>query len=141
MTETTETGVITPVIITCSGAVHSKPRLVRRRESQTPLEECEFVLKFREDVYPDHEIPNVANESVVRKYEDKILSLFSVEGIYTDKDGVIRQFEKPDNRIWWIEVRAISTKQLKTIPFPPERESFEGPIIEGEVVPTEPIQE
>lgn len=138
-----ETDVITPVIITCSGTVYSKPRLVRRRESQGSREECEFVLKFREDIYPGQDLPNVDNEFVVRKYESKVLSLFSVEGFYTDKDGVIQQFEKPDNLIWWIEVKAISTKQLKTIPVPPGFEPPNGPTIEGELLNTrtEHIQE
>lgn len=140
MPETSAQKVITPVVITCTGTVSSKPRLVRRRERQTPYVECEFVFKFRYDVQSGDTIPSVDSELIVRHYENRVLSLLSVEGIYTDSDGVIRHFEQPTNRIWWVEIRAISTKTLKPIPLalpePPE-----GPTIEGEVVSTEAVQD
>lgn len=109
---------LTPILITCSGIVQSRPRVVRRRAHQTPRQVCEFVFKFSTTYAPGEPIPNIDDEHVIRQYEEKVVSLLSVEGIYTDKEGVIQQFNKPDRDPWWVELKSIGSKTLKTIPIP-----------------------
>ena len=135
MDENTE-NVITPVIISCNGAVYGRPRLVRRRARQTPEQLCEFTFKFKVFVEPGESLPDLEDEFVVRFYEERIRSFFEVDAVYTDKDGEIHRFNRP-NQVWWIELTGIGSKAQKPVPVPaPQPQpSFDGPIIDMQLEP------
>jgi len=123
-----------PAIITCSGSVLVKPRIVRQTDKIRPDLYCSFVFKFNELLYPSESI-NRINQRI----EPRILSLLETDQVYTDQDGVIKHFEKPDRSIWWVEITGLNIQVL------PERDEPKpvipvGPIIEGEgtLIPVEP---
>lgn len=139
-------GLITPYIVTCKGTIYSRPRFVRRRNNQTPEKLCEFTFRFRGDIDTEGggELPDLENDIVVRNYETRVQSFIETDEIYTDDDGVIHRFKKPNHDLWWLELTEIGIKVLKPYKAMGYRPIAEGPVVEGEVVSSEivePVQE
>jgi hypothetical protein len=84
-----------------SGHIKYAPRVVSQFIPGVIKESNRFTVIFNIDLLPD----SITKEHItgtMREVHEKVRSLFA-DGTYTDTDGVIQEFDKP-NHPWWIEL-------------------------------------
>jgi hypothetical protein len=92
-------------LFTCVGHIGYRPRILSRRvTSDVARPYCLFSLRFYNICVGT---PDLTDELLYRKLEDKVRSVFESTGIYTDQNGVICEF-RPPSCAWWIEVEQVS---------------------------------